>query len=86
MPPSRLEPEEDGAENRWLSRPFGVREIRILGFRSARALAFAPGPLCALVGEASVGKSNVLTAIWRLLNPGAGRRGRDGRRTRRHPA
>ena len=71
MPPSRLEPEEDGAENRWLSRPFGVREIRILGFRSARALAFAPGPLCALVGEASVGKSNVLTAIWRLLNPGA---------------
>jgi hypothetical protein len=48
-----------------------MREIRISGFRSARALAFAPGPLCALVGEANVGKSNVLTAIWRLLDPGA---------------
>jgi putative ATP-dependent endonuclease of the OLD family len=46
---------------------FGVREVRIRGFRSARAVGFSPGPVCALVGGPSVGKSNVLAAIWLLL-------------------
>jgi hypothetical protein len=50
---------------------FGLQEVRISGFRSARELVFAPGLLCALVGEANVGKSNVLRAIWTLLDPHA---------------
>jgi hypothetical protein len=50
---------------------FGVREMRIDGFRSVRSVSFAPGPLCALVGGPSVGKSNVLAAVWMLLHGGA---------------
>jgi hypothetical protein len=50
---------------------FGVREVRIRGFRSARSVSFTPGPVCALVGGPSVGKSNVLAAIWMLLQRGA---------------
>jgi hypothetical protein len=49
----------------------GLREVRITGFRSARQVTFAPGRLCALVGEASTGKSNVLNAIWTMLEPQA---------------
>jgi putative ATP-dependent endonuclease of the OLD family len=52
-------------------RQFGVREVRILGFRSAQSVRFAPGPVCALVGGPSVGKSNVLAAIWMLLQRGS---------------
>ena len=44
-----------------------LRRISISGFRSARGTTLEPGPLCALVGEANVGKSNVLAAIWTLL-------------------
>jgi hypothetical protein len=51
--------------------PFGVRQVRIRGFRSARSVEFAPGPVCALVGGPSVGKSNVLAAVWTLLQRGA---------------
>ena len=47
---------------------FGVREVRIRGFRSARSVGFSPGPVCALVGGPSVGKSNVLAAVWMLLH------------------
>jgi putative ATP-dependent endonuclease of the OLD family len=52
-----------------------LRRIAISGFRSARETMLEPGPLCALVGEASVGKSNVLVAIWTLLRtqPALGR-------------
>jgi predicted ATP-dependent endonuclease of OLD family len=50
---------------------FGVREVRIRGFRSARSVGFSPGPVCALVGGPSVGKSNVLAAVWTLLELGA---------------
>ncbi|HYM55585.1 MAG TPA: TOPRIM nucleotidyl transferase/hydrolase domain-containing protein [Solirubrobacteraceae bacterium] len=50
---------------------FGVGEVRIRGFRSARSVRFAPGPVCALVGGPSVGKSNVLAAVWMLLQQGA---------------
>ncbi len=50
---------------------FGVRDVRIRGFRSARSVGFAPGPVCALVGGPSVGKSNVLAAISMLLEQSA---------------
>jgi predicted ATP-dependent endonuclease of OLD family len=50
---------------------FGVREVRIRGFRSARSVGFSPGPVCALVGGPGVGKSNVLAAVWTLLHHGA---------------
>lgn len=50
--------------------PFGVEEVRIQGFRSAVSVSFAPGPVCALVGGPSVGKSNVLAALWTLLQRG----------------
>jgi putative ATP-dependent endonuclease of the OLD family len=53
------------------SDEFGVRDVQIRGFRSARAVGFTPGPVCALVGGPSVGKSNVLAAIWMLLQQGA---------------
>jgi len=49
---------------------FGIREVSIRGFRSAHALRFAPGPVFALVGGPSVGKSNVLAAVWTLLQRG----------------
>jgi predicted ATPase len=48
-----------------------LKWISIQGYRAARELAFEPGPLTALVGEASSGKSTVLTAIWTLLEAAA---------------
>jgi predicted ATP-dependent endonuclease of OLD family len=48
-----------------------LERIRIHGYRAARDVTFAPGPLCALVGEAASGKSTVLTAIWTLLEAAA---------------
>lgn len=50
---------------------FGLGRVRIRGFRSARDVVFDPRPLCALVGEPGSGKSNVLSALWRLLSPAA---------------
>ncbi|MGZ4482646.1 MAG: ATP-dependent nuclease [Gaiellales bacterium] len=41
------------------------------GYRTARDVSFSPGELCALVGEASAGKSNLLSAIRLLLDPSA---------------
>ena len=49
----------------------GLERVHVRGFRSARDVAFAPGSLCALVGEANAGKSNLLAAIRALLDPGA---------------
>ncbi len=54
-----------------------LSEVRITGFRSARSVVFEPGPVCALVGEGGVGKSNLLAAIWRLLEPLAPAPGRE---------
>jgi predicted ATPase len=48
-----------------------LARISIQGYRAARELEFAPGAVCALVGEASSGKSTVLTAIWTLLEAAA---------------
>jgi hypothetical protein len=50
---------------------FGVTRVAVSGFRSARNVAFSPGPLCALVGEADAGKSNLLAAIRAVLDPAA---------------
>jgi predicted ATPase len=48
-----------------------IETISIHGFRAARRVELRPGALCALVGEASSGKSTVLTAVWMLLEAGA---------------
>lgn len=48
-----------------------VERLSIRGFRAAREVELRPAPLCALVGEASSGKSTVLTAIWMLLEAAA---------------
>jgi predicted ATPase len=50
---------------------FGLTRVEVRGFRSAREVALAPGPLCALVGEANAGKSNLLAAIRAVLDPAA---------------
>jgi hypothetical protein len=52
-------------------RRFGITEVVVKGFRSARDVSFSPGPVCALVGEANAGKSNLLAAIRAVLNPAA---------------
>ncbi len=49
----------------------GVTRVEVSGFRSARDVAFSPAPLCALVGEANAGKSNLLAAIRAVLDPAA---------------
>ena len=48
-----------------------LKRVSIQGYRAARELVFEPGSVCALVGEASSGKSTVLTAIWTLLEAAA---------------
>jgi predicted ATP-dependent endonuclease of OLD family len=48
-----------------------LRRVSIHGYRAVRDLEFDPGNVCALVGEASSGKSTVLTAIWTLLEAAA---------------
>ena len=50
---------------------FGLTRVHVRGFRSARDVAFAPSSLCALLGEAKAGKSNLLAAIHALLDPDA---------------
>lgn len=56
---------------------FGLAQVEVRGFRSARDVSFAPGSMCALVGEANAGKSNLLAALRALLDPGAPPIGRD---------
>jgi len=50
---------------------FGVTGIEVRGFRTARDVSFSLAPLCALVGEADAGKSNLLAAIRAVLDPAA---------------
>jgi hypothetical protein len=50
---------------------FGITEVVVRGFRSARDVSFSPGQMCALVGEANAGKSNLLAAIRAVLDPAA---------------
>jgi hypothetical protein len=47
----------------------GITEVAIKGFRTARDVALAPGAMCALVGEANAGKSNLLAAVRAVLDP-----------------
>lgn len=49
----------------------GLTRVAIQGYRSAQDVELAPGPLCALVGDAGSGKSIVLAALWRLLEAAA---------------
>jgi hypothetical protein len=50
---------------------FGLTGVHVRGFRSLKDTSFRPGTISAIVGEPSTGKSNLLTAIWALLDPGA---------------
>jgi hypothetical protein len=50
---------------------FGLTEVRVRGYRTLRDVTLRPGVMTALVGEASAGKSNVLSALWALLEPAA---------------
>jgi AAA15 family ATPase/GTPase len=50
---------------------FGIAGVEVRGFRTASEVSFSPGPLCALVGEADAGKSNLLAAIRAVLDPAA---------------
>ena len=45
-----------------------IASLHIRGFRSIVDATLAPGRLCALVGEAQVGKSNLLAAVNALLD------------------
>ncbi len=49
---------------------FGLMRVQVRGF-APRAVAFSPGQMCALVGEANAGTSNLLAAIRALLEPEA---------------
>ena len=50
---------------------FGLTGVHVRGFRSLKDTSFRPGTISAIVGEQSAGKSNLLTAIWALLDPAA---------------
>jgi hypothetical protein len=50
---------------------FGIAGVEVRGFRSAREVSFSPGRVCALVGGANAGKSNLLAAIRAVLDPEA---------------
>ena len=54
-----------------MSAQFGIEHLRVRGFRSLRDATLRPTSVCALVGEANAGKSNLLAAIRTLLDPGA---------------
>jgi hypothetical protein len=50
---------------------FGLTGVRIHGFRSLKDTSFRPGTISAIVGGPSTGKSNLLSAIWALIDPDA---------------
>ena len=50
---------------------FGLTTVHVRNFRSLRDASFRPGTISAIVGEPSTGKSNLLRAIWALLDPAA---------------
>lgn len=61
-------PKEDAAR---APARFGIAAVEVKGFRSALDVSFSPGPVCALVGEANAGKSNLLAAMRAVLDPAA---------------
>jgi predicted ATP-dependent endonuclease of OLD family len=50
---------------------FGLTGVHVRGYRSLKDTSFRPGTISAIVGGPSTGKSNLLTAIWALLDPDA---------------
>lgn len=57
-----------------MSGPSGagiVAEVAIANFRTVRDATLTLGPVTALVGEPAAGKSNLLSAVWALLDPAA---------------
>jgi hypothetical protein len=62
---------EEGSIAASRSAAFGLSRLRVRGFRSALDVSFEPGQVCALVGEANTGKSNLLLAVRALLDPAA---------------
>jgi hypothetical protein len=66
-----------GSQPRSGRHGFGLERLRVRGFRSALDVSLAPGRLCALVGEANAGKSNLLLAVHALLDPDAAEFGVD---------
>jgi hypothetical protein len=50
---------------------FGLTGVHVRGFRSLKDTSFRPRTISAIVGEQSAGKSNLLTAVWALLDPAA---------------
>jgi hypothetical protein len=48
-----------------------VTRVEVKGFRSIRDVSLSPGAICALVGEANAGKSNLLNAIRAVVDPAA---------------
>jgi hypothetical protein len=50
---------------------FGLTGVQVRRFRSLRDTSFRPGSIASIVGEPSTGKSNLLAAIWALLDPEA---------------
>jgi hypothetical protein len=50
---------------------FGLTAVHVRRFRSLKDTSFRPGAISAIVGEPSTGKSNLLNAIWALLDPDA---------------
>jgi len=55
-----------------LGRSRRIATLHVAGFRSVIDARLAPGRMCALVGEAQVGKSNLLAAVNVLLDELAG--------------
>ena len=60
-----------GVESPQAESRVGITDLAVRGFRTARDVSFSVGPLCALVGEADAGKSNLLAAIRAVLDPAA---------------
>jgi predicted ATPase len=48
-----------------------VTRVEVKGFRSVRDVSVSLGSMCALVGEANAGKSNLLNAIRAVIDPAA---------------
>ena len=61
-----------GAQLASAGRSRRIVQLHVVGFRSVVDATLAPGRLCALVGEAQVGKSNLLAAVNALLDESAG--------------
>jgi hypothetical protein len=57
-----------------------LARVRIRAYRSAGDVTLTLGPVTAFVGEARSGKSNLLRAVWALLDPAAPIRPEDLRR------